>query len=35
MRDKNDDLKYRTKDFAIRVVRFYSSLPKATVNGER
>ena len=30
MKDENNDLRCRTKDFAIRVVRFYSGLPKAT-----
>jgi len=28
--DERNDLRIRTKEFAIRVVRFYSSLPKTT-----
>ena len=30
MKDENNDLRNRTKKFAICVVRFYSSLPKST-----
>jgi four helix bundle protein len=30
MKDERKDLKDRTKEFAIRVVRFYSNLPKTT-----
>jgi hypothetical protein len=29
MNDEKNDLKARTKDFAIRVIRFYGSLPKS------
>jgi hypothetical protein len=29
MRDENTDLRERTKDFAIRVIRMYSTLPKS------
>ena len=30
MKDENKDLRERTKEFAIRVVRMYSALPRAT-----
>jgi four helix bundle protein len=30
MKEERKDLKDRTKEFAIRVVRFYSNLPKTT-----
>jgi four helix bundle protein len=30
MKDERKDLKDRTKEFAIRAVRFYSNLPKTT-----
>jgi four helix bundle protein len=29
MKDENKDLRERTKDFAIRVIRMYSTLPKS------
>jgi four helix bundle protein len=28
---KNDDLMQRTKEFALRIIRLYSKLPKSTV----
>lgn len=30
MNEKNNDLRERTTDFALRIVRMYSSLPKST-----
>ena len=30
MNDKSGDLKQRTKDFALRIIRLYCSLPKTT-----
>lgn len=30
MNEKNNDLRERTADFALRIVRMYSSLPKST-----
>ena len=29
MKDENNDLRARTKEFAIRVIRMYSALPKS------